>query len=139
MINRSLISHMEKLLVAHVERLPWSRLGSNPVPFGPQSNALSTKLSGLPIIHYKPYPKIKLLKIKPRNTVQQAQSLLASIRVILPWSTPQWLLSSGQFIGNTKVKNRCRKSRFIATEKPALRLIWENTLSTINRGEGRRY
>jgi hypothetical protein len=31
LINRS---HMEKLLVTHVERLMWSRQGSNPVPFG---------------------------------------------------------------------------------------------------------
>jgi hypothetical protein len=38
---------MEKLLVlvAHVERLCWSRRGPNPVPFGLESNALSTKLS----------------------------------------------------------------------------------------------
>jgi hypothetical protein len=34
MINRSLLSHMEKLLIAHVERLLWSRRGSNPVLFG---------------------------------------------------------------------------------------------------------
>jgi hypothetical protein len=34
MFNRSLLSHMEKLLVAHVERLLWTRQGSNPVPFG---------------------------------------------------------------------------------------------------------
>jgi hypothetical protein len=34
MINRSLLSHMEKLLATHVERLLWSRQGSNPVPFG---------------------------------------------------------------------------------------------------------
>jgi hypothetical protein len=40
-----IISHGEKLLVAHVERLLWSRRGSNPVPFGLQSDALSTKLS----------------------------------------------------------------------------------------------
>jgi hypothetical protein len=33
-INRSLLSHMKKLLVAHVERLLRSRRGSNPVPFG---------------------------------------------------------------------------------------------------------
>jgi hypothetical protein len=29
-INRSLLSHMEKLSVAQVERLLWSRRGSNP-------------------------------------------------------------------------------------------------------------
>jgi hypothetical protein len=34
MINRSSLSHTEKLLVAHVERLLWSRRGSNPVHFG---------------------------------------------------------------------------------------------------------
>jgi hypothetical protein len=34
MINRSLLSHMEKLLVAQVECLLWLRQGSNPVPFG---------------------------------------------------------------------------------------------------------
>jgi hypothetical protein len=32
-INSSLLSHMEKLLVARVERLLWLRRGSNPVPF----------------------------------------------------------------------------------------------------------
>jgi hypothetical protein len=34
MIHRSLLSHIEKLLVAHDERLLWSRRGSNPVPVG---------------------------------------------------------------------------------------------------------
>jgi hypothetical protein len=34
MISRSLLSNMEKLLVAQVERLLWSRQGSNPAPFG---------------------------------------------------------------------------------------------------------
>jgi hypothetical protein len=33
MINIFLLSHMEKLLVAYVERLLWSWRGSNPVPF----------------------------------------------------------------------------------------------------------
>jgi hypothetical protein len=34
MINRSLLSQMKKLKVAHVERLLWSRQRSGPVPFG---------------------------------------------------------------------------------------------------------
>jgi hypothetical protein len=43
MINRSILSRMEKLLVAHVKRLLWSRRGSNRSVC--ESNALSTKLS----------------------------------------------------------------------------------------------
>jgi hypothetical protein len=39
MINRSLLSHMEKLSVAQVERLLWSRQGSNPT-FRPVSLTL---------------------------------------------------------------------------------------------------
>jgi hypothetical protein len=56
---------MEKLLVAHVERLLWSRRGSNPVPFGLQSNASSTKLSCPPLVIVSQFQERRLLVCAP--------------------------------------------------------------------------
>jgi hypothetical protein len=41
MIRRALVSHMEKLIVAHVKRLLWFTWGSNPIPLCPSSVAFS--------------------------------------------------------------------------------------------------
>jgi hypothetical protein len=54
MINRYLLSHMEKLLVAHVECLLWSRHGSNPV--------LISLCPTLYQINYPARPKINIVK-----------------------------------------------------------------------------